>query len=462
MSSTVSNGQGLSSGNLTGEQQGAITRLVEYDETLLVAPVGFGKAIIGLTALQELLQEGVITRALVLAPLKVATLTWGTEPEKWDFLDPGMVALAVGDADERAAVHANTAPVVVANLDNIADLKDLRGKYDAILIDESTKLKTVGGEWAKVLRYFVRDTVWRCCMTATPVAESAEDIYGQAILTDLGKTLGTRKEAFRRRYMTPADFKGYRWNLMPGMEFELAEQLRELVYIPETAAYEAGLPELVSREVVVPMTAEQRALYTGIDRGGRCTTRDGVKVIAGSSGQRALRKHQIAAGVLYGEEGKVAWSDTAKVDQAERMARASDEPMILVYQYRAELAALRERFPDAPVLGGGGSKGNASAAEIAAWNRKEHPVLLLHPQSASHGINLQYGGNQLLLLSPVFGADPWGQVAGRVRRRGQPADTVERTVLCAEDSTDGAVLVRQDEKADEEERLMAALRMQRQ
>ena len=458
MSSTVLSGQKLSYGSLTAEQQGAITRLVEYDETLLVAPVGFGKAIIGLTALQELLDSGVISRALVLAPLKVATLTWGTEPGKWEHIDEDLVQLAVGDAAERAAAHDSSARVVVTNFDNIDDLKALSGRYDAILIDESTKLKTVGGEWAKVLRYFVKKLSWRCCMTATPVAESAVDVYGQALLTDLGAALGTRQEAFRRRYMTPVDYKGYRWELMPGQEHELAAALADLVYIPSTGDYTAGLPELVSHEVTIPMSSEQRALYVAMDRGGRCKTRGGVWVKAKSSGQRALRKHQIAAGVLYGDRTKVVWQHPAKIEHAARMAMAGNRPVVIVYQYRAELQALQKRFPDAPVLGGGMAKGGVATEQIAEWNRGEHLVLLMHPASASHGINLQYGGHDIILLSPIFGSDPWGQTVGRLRRRGQPSVGVTRTVLCAEDSIDGASLDRLDEKATEEGRLMDALR----
>ena len=62
----------------------------------LFLDMGLGKTVSTLTAIQDLIDDCEISRALVVAPKKVAETTWTTEAAKWDHLKGLKVAKVMG------------------------------------------------------------------------------------------------------------------------------------------------------------------------------------------------------------------------------------------------------------------------------------------------------------------------------------------------------------------------------
>jgi hypothetical protein len=443
----------LKASDLTPEQLDAIDRLYEYDETLLIAGVGFGKAIVGLTALQNLINDGVVNRALVIAPLRVANLTWGTEPARWEHVTTP-VAIATGSPAQRLKALESGAPIVVVNLENVRwMLKTAGDQFDALLVDEISKLKAAGGTGVKALRKWTPGLTWRTGMSATPVAECAEDIYAQALLLDGGRALGSRKDIFLNRYFTPTDYNQYSWELRPGAAEQISDALAELVFIADDAGYRDGLPTLHAHMVPVTPPADLVDVYRDMETHGVVKTPT-AKVLAPNAAVRSGKLFQIAAGGLYAEDKSLAWRNDFKLTALQQLlATLPDEPTIVCYQFTFELDALQQAYPDAPVLGRGHK---FTETMLEQWNRGEYPVLILHHRSAAHGLNLQRACRRLVHLSPIWGADPWAQTVGRIRRRGQTRD-VHRYVLLTENTVDLEILDRQDLKRDEEIEMMTAL-----
>ena len=145
----------LHESNLTPEQNAAIDRLFEHDETLLIAGLGFGKAIVGLTAARDVLREGVCNRILVLAPLRTAQPTWGSEPAKWEHLGELRVRIACGSQKQRRFMCEGPGNVIVTNFENLDwTLKHYGDTFDGLIIDEISKLSLVGGTLVRKLRHF--------------------------------------------------------------------------------------------------------------------------------------------------------------------------------------------------------------------------------------------------------------------------------------------------------------------
>jgi superfamily II DNA or RNA helicase len=440
---------------LTLEQQKAITRLFEHNQTLLVAGLGFGKAIVGLTALQELHEAGVFKRAVVLAPLRVATSTWACEVDKWSHLKPGLIAVACGGEAQRQKALASDAPVIVINFESAAQLIEEAGEgyFDAMLIDELTKLKSTGGTLFKLLRRWVKTLVWRAGMTATPVAEFGGDIYGQALLLDDGKALGTRKDAFMQEFCTPLDFKGYNWAMRPGAQEKIGAKLAALLYRAEDTSYLESLPELVDMFVPVPLTAAARLVYTTMQK-------DSVyeDVEAPNEAVKAGKLAQVAAGGLYqndDDERTLYWRDVtqARLAAVQEFVGSLGEPVIITYSYGFQLDLLIEAWPDAPVLGG---KGRATNKDIEAFNRGEVPVLIGHPKSMGMGLNLQSACRTLVHLSPLYSADLYKQTIGRIHRRGQTKPCT-RISFYSPDTVEDRIILSLGRKAADEKDFMAAL-----
>ena len=449
----------LNEQDLTPAQQAAIERLYNHDSTLLIAGLGFGKAIVGLTAMQELLDEGVLNRILVLAPKRTAELTWGTEPGKWDHIDD--IVIACGTPKQRNTAAKSRARIVVTNFENIGWMLDSYGdEFDGVLIDEISKMSKVGGGAVKKLRHWVKKLKWRAGMSATPVAESGLAVYSQALILDLGESLGTRYESFQRAYFYPEDYQQRSWLPFPDTYKNLAVALRRLVWVADDQAYKDALP--LEEEIQVPVMLPKFAqgIYDGMEATG-VVKLNGVTVRAESAAQRVNKLHQIAAGGLYGKDKNnkqiLVWRTDFKGDALEVLLDSLDaRPKIIFYQYEFELQSLREDYgTDIPVLG----QGTKFTPEmLAAWNRGEIPMIFAHHASASHGLNLQGPCCEIIHLSPVWGRDPWIQTLGRIRRRGQPSEVVFRYVLVAQDTVDEQVLLKQDRKAEREKTFMDELR----
>lgn len=442
----------LSFSDITPAQDRTIDRLVEHDQTLLVAPKGVGKCVIGQTALQELLDSGDITRALVVAPLKVCQLTWATEYEKWEHLKPPAVAAGYS-ANIREAVINSAQPIVVLNFDTLAWLFETFGSdhgFDALLVDESTKLKAAGGTGFKALRKHLKDFKWRAAMTADPVAEMGTDLYTQALMVDGGAALGRNQDNFRRSYFYPTDFEQRRWKLLPGMETPLRLALQDVLYVVEDSGYEASLPALLEDTITVALPAGARRLYDRIAADG-VVELGGVEIEAPSAAVVATKQRQICSGALYDADRAAHFVHNAKVEAAERFIMAQQAPLIVVYFYRFELDWLKMRFPDVVVLAEGPRE-----AEVA-WNAGEVSLLALHPDSAGHGLNLQAGGHEMLVMTAPWGADPWEQIVGRIRRRGQPSPFVRRTTIVVDDTVDAECMARHLDKRADSDNLNAGL-----
>ena len=412
--------------SFTIEQQDAISRLYEFDNTLLIASKGFGKAAIAQTAAQELLNEGVLTRVLVIAPPKVGRITWGTEYSKWSHLEE--IGLALGDVKQRRGVLAGPHRIVVISADSVAwFIKEMASgeyvKFDGLIVDEISRLKSVGGKAVRALRPRLNKFKWRIGLSATPVAESGIDIYAQALVVDNGAALGRNKERFMRTYFMTTDYMGYDWEIQPGGAVLLAQALRDMVWVAPSVDYEASLPPLKERTVWVAMPD---AAWSAYEELANTMVLESGDVEVPNAAVLAGKLQQIASGFLYRE----------------------DDTTLRLHGRNAQAFTW---YPGAKVLA------EDPAGAVAAWNAGELEMLLIHPRSAGHGLNLQDGGALLIQMGPCWSADQHDQVIGRLWRRGQ-AKTVRRYILACEGTVDEVILDRLQSKQENEGDLMKHLR----
>ena len=445
----------LSMDDLDPQQEDAIDALYEGN-TLLIAQAGFGKAVVGQTAVQELIDDDVLSRVIIFAPLKVCNLTWMTEWLEWSHLRQPL--MAVGDANARRdAVLDQDAEIVVMNLDNLAWFLREFGHdhgFDGILIDEISKIKDPGSATFKKLRHHLKDFAWRCGMSATPVHEAEEDIYTQIFFVDGGEALGRNKERFMRNYFMQTDYKGYNWAFQPGGAERLSEDIKHLVFLADTESYEASLARVEDVIVPVDMGKAAWAAYDDMINTLACDI-DGEEIEAPNLAVKQGKLQQICCGAIYqqvpdglNDKGKpkfrqvTHWIHYAKLQAFGKLVCELGEPIMGVYQFTYELEWLRDAFPDALVL--------ADDPEFAKreWNEGRCRLLLVHPKSAGHGLNLQKGGCRLAWLSPIWSADLWDQTLRRLRRRGQPADIVWRYILLVEGTVERLILNRHTVKED--------------
>ena len=99
-------------------------------------------------------------------------------------------------------------------------------------------------------------------------------------------------------------------------------------------------------------------------------------------------------------------------------------PVLVAIQFRFDYDIICRVFKrKLPVIRGGVSEKQASNL-ITLWNAGKIPVLLCHPASIGHGVNLQHGGHNIIWYALPWSLDSFKQLNGRLIRIGQTKGVV--------------------------------------
>ena len=383
--------------NLRPYQLEAADFLVNNDRAMILAPVGAGKTAITLAAMQSALHDGVVNRFLVLAPKRVCTSVWLQERDKWA---PNMsMAVAVGTPKQRAAAFNSTANVVVTNYDNLQSLPHL--DFDGIVFDELTRLKNPSGARFKALHKLI-DCPVRWGLTGSFTSNGLEDVFGQCKIVDQ-KLLGRSKGAFQQQYFFLVNAEFNDWAPRKGSLEAVMERIKPATFVLDAGEYKDKLPPLHTVEVRCDMDMTK---YNEMKQ-HFVVEFPTAKAIAVNAAVVTGKLQQMASGFVYGDSTE--WFSTHKFDALDDLLAENQRAnTIIFYTYQEELAELRRRYPKAQTVDA-----------IDSWNRGEVELLLLHPKSAGHGLNLQHGGCKCVFLSLPWSLELYEQAIGRLHRSGQ-------------------------------------------
>lgn len=396
---------------------------------------GARKTSITLCAFSQLLAEGKAKKMLVVAPKRVCHFTWPAEIAKWKEFEHLRYTKIMGDRSKREKGLATDADVYLINPDNIAWLCDyMIGKpwpFDVVTIDELTKFKNPQSQRSKALRPFLRQAKRRWGLTGSLTSNGYLDVFGQQLILDDGAALGRFITRYRDQYFV-SDFTGFVWTIRPGAAEKIAAKISPYWFEVDPAEY-SQLPEIVDDVRPVLLDSKQRKQYDDLESTYMLTLPDGI-VTAANAGAVYSKLAQLANGAVYTENPEFTVLNNVKLDALQELVdELNGAPVLVGYEFQHDLARIQERFgkllPDGtrlpvPCFGGGFSETQEEAWKDA-WNRGELPMLVAHPQSAGHGLNLQENNARHVAW---FGL-PWSwelfdQFIRRVRRSGNTAERV--------------------------------------
>lgn len=432
-------------------QEVAVQHLHRHPRAGLFLDMGLGKTAITLRALTP-----DHLPALVVAPKRVAENVWHVEAAKWR---PDLrVALAVGRPDQRAkALDDPRADVIVIGRDNLADVGTRR--FQTFILDELSGFKSRGSKrWRAAKRISASsDYVWG--LTGTPSPNGLMDLWAQMYILDGGERLGTTLTGFRNRYFSP----GYQlpngviasWDLRPESESAIHRKIDDIC-ISMTSDGLIDLPPVTHNSVEVPMTPQTRALYRKMKDdlvvdleilGGEVHTVATAAILSS-------KLSQISAGFMYVDDADIRGQlydviHHDKVRAVQEIVDGTGSPVLVFYRFKAEEEMLTEALKDLV------HKIDEPDA-IERWNAGQIPVLLAHPSSAGHGLNLQHGGHTVVWTSLPWSLEEWEQGNKRVARQGQTDPVIIHTLVTPR-TVDGAIRKRLDGKASVQEALMEHL-----
>lgn len=399
----------------------------------LLLDMGLGKTVVTLTVLNRLMyEEFSLNRALVIAPKRVAEDTWSREAEKWDHLSGLRVVKVLGTAKQRTAALAQDGDVYVINRENVVWLVETLGArwpFDGIVIDELSSFKSSRSKRWRALRRVIGAANYVYGLTGTPAPNGYIDLWPEMYLLDRGQRLGRTLGEFRNTYFNPGAHKGhivYEWRLKPGAKARIDAKLSDLCLSMSKEDW-LDLPERTYNTVPVALSPSARKLYEQFQKEKILPLlrgRDGLRlagagaedydsaVIGDMAATVSGKLLQMANGAVYDENGEVFHIHDAKLDALEEIADTNPgQPLLVFYTYKHDLDRIQARFPNAEKIKG--------SETISDWNTGKIPMLLCHPASAGHGLNLQAGGHIIVWFGLPWSLELYQQANDRLHRMGQ-------------------------------------------
>lgn len=408
------------------------------------------KTVITLTAVADLIATEEVNKVLVIAPLQTARNTWSTEIEKWDHLKGLRISLILGTHKQRMEALATSADIYVVNRENVMWLCDSISKwpFDMVVIDELSSFKNPSAKRFKALRKVMPYVKRVVGLTGTPASNGYMDLWSEMYLLDRGERLGRTIGIYRQCYFHPTKMNGhvvYEWALNRGCKEIIDNKLSDLCMSMKAVDY-LDMPDRVETEVYVEMNKAERKLY---ERLGKEQVLPEQGVIASNAAALQGKLLQMANGFVY-DEDKVAHDiHHHKIDAlSELIEAANGEPVLVFYSFVEDKNRILKEFPEARELKG--------PEDVKNWNAKKIPILLAHPASAGHGLNLQEGGSIVVWYGLPWSLELYQQANARLYRQGQK-NTVKIYYILTKDTHDADVLSALRSKDLTQEALLKAL-----
>ena len=436
-------------------QKYAMEFILMHPSAALLLDMGLGKTVITLTAIKELMYERFeVNKVLVIAPLRVARDTWPAEIRKWNHLAGLTYAVAVGSQAERLAALRSKADIHIINRENVTWLVEESGlpfDYDMVVIDELSSFKSYRAKRFKSL-LSVRRTVKRIVgLTGTPSSNGLMDLWAQFRLLDLGERLGRYISRYRERYFLPDKRNAqvvFTYKLKPGAEAEIYKAISDITISMKAEDY-LDLPPCIHNVVKVALAEREREVYEQF-RKEMVISLGEEEIDAMNAAALSNKLLQMANGAVYDDRHTGHQIHDRKLDALEDLIEAANgRPVMVCYWFRHDLERIRGRFPAVREL--------KTAQDIEDWNAGKIPVALVHPASAGHGLNLQYGGCTLVWFGLTWSLELYQQTNKRLHRQGQ-RDTVVIHHIVADGTIDELVLAALHRKDKTQAALIAAVK----
>lgn len=390
------------------------------------ADPGLGKTLCTLEVLRTLFDLGEAERALVVAPKRVCELVWPAEIEKWGY--PFGCNVMCGKVDR--AIW-NAADIDVVNPESLHKLTDHAGKWDVLVVDESTKFKNWSSKRMKSMRKLLPSIPKRMILTGTPASNSLADLHSQLFICDGGERLGKNVTVFRAQYMQQGGYMGRQWVFRKELEGDIHGRIADIV-LRMDAESNLDMPELLTHDMFCRLPPRAEREYARLKRDLLAQLESG-DVLCSNAASAYQRCRQLANGATYDDKRQVHQVHDEKLDMLDELVdELSGKPLLCFYQFQHDAARILKRHPKARVLSGA-TKGDEAAGYVKAWNNDEVPLFLVQAQAASHGLNLQGGScADVAWMGLGDSAEIYDQAVRRVYRQGVKSRCVRvHRLLCA-------------------------------
>lgn len=407
-------------------QKHAIDKVIENEKYGLFLDMGLGKTVSTLTAFSEL-QLLDTEKMLVIAPLNVAKDTWADEISKWEHLKHLRVSKILGTPKQRLAALNKDADIYITNKENTKWLCEQYKKdwpFDMVVIDELSTFKNPSSQRFKAIKKKLPLVKRFVGLTGTPSPNSLLDLWAQVYLIDRGERLETAFSRYRERYFRATHQVSdhvYNWELREGSEDLIYKQIEDIALSMKASDY-LDMPERIDTKQVVTLSNKERKLYDELEKYYILEDETDGTIVAQSGASLSQKLLQLSNGAVYTDDEDVRQIHDRKLDKLEEIIdEAQGQPILLFYNFKHDRDRILERFDDVLTLYDKGYKDK--------WNSGKAKILLAHPASAGHGLNLQQGGHIIVWFGLTWSLELYQQANARLYRQGQEHTTIIHHIM---------------------------------
>jgi SNF2 family DNA or RNA helicase len=436
-------------------QQILIDKMLSSNVVAGFVGVGIGKTASALYALNDLLLNLEAKAALIIAPLRVCSLTWPHECQKFEQFK-WMRVVSLRTEEGRRAFVEGSAQAYLINFEMLPKLEGLikqrKGSipYDLEIIDELHIARSHSSKRINGFRKLPR-APRRWGLTGTPAPNSLMDLFAQIRLLDSGEALGKSFTQFQQRWFE-SDWMGWNWTPKPFAKEQIHKAISHLTVTLSSEEW-LDIPDtfVIDEEIDLPARDGYNKLKRELllEIKGKTVTAANAAVLIG-------KLQQYVSGAVYTDDGYEAIHD-AKLDALEKIYKRLKKPLLVACHFRSEQPRIKDRFPEA-ILFEAAKTAEDQRALVAKWNAGKIPMLIASPDAAGTGLNLQDGGDTIVWFTLTYSRLKYIQTNARLARRGQKNVTTVYRLLCP-NTVDDAVVEALREKETEERSLLSALKI---
>jgi len=418
-------------------QKDSVAHLHAHPRAGLFLVPGLGKTAIVLSALTE-----VHLPALVIAPKRVTEEVWPEEIAKWR---PDLTySLVRGNPEQRKQRLAEDTDLHLITRDTFGgDLVSRKtSRYNTIIIDELSGFKNRASQRWKHANRLTKNMPYVWGLTGTPTPNSLLDLWPQVYLLDRGARLERTLTAYRTKYFAPGGRlpNGIitNWTLRPHAEGIIQNVIKDLCLSIDQSHATYPVKNDVYHRFDLPTKA--RKAYDDMNRHFVAEVGETLASVEHAAA-KTNKLSQIASGFMYhsglvgaeeSDEGDITHHHMIRMEMLQEiLADAQGAPALVFYRFNED----RRRL-----LHLDGAVDIKTPHAMDRWNRGNIPILIAHPASAGHGLNLQRGGSLLIWYAMDWSSELYTQGIGRLVRQGQPSPAVAVHHIIARDTVDEQVL----------------------
>jgi superfamily II DNA or RNA helicase len=431
-----------------------VEHLLANDRAALFVSPGKGKTVVTLTALDVLATCGQLKGALIVAPLRVCSITWPAQVARWSHTS-WMRVVNLRTAEGLQAWLDGSADIYLINselLPNRLPLMFPKKKtfvcpVDTLVIDELSLAKNPQSKRFKALHKHLGAITRRWGLTGTPIPNNYLDLWMQVRMLDDGKRLGKTFSGYKDEHFYPADYMGYTFKLVTGAKQQIDRRLSDLALV--MVGNPNDLPSSSIIDIPATMPPAARRQYKTLEKEMLAEIADG-EITAPSAGVLVNKLLQLTSGAVYDEDRNVLPVHDAKLDALRTLLdKHRGEPVLILTAFKHESARIIAAIPEARMF---------DEMLLGEWQDGRIPVWVADPRSLSHGIDgLQKSCRIAIWCSLTYSHETYVQTNARLIRTGQTAETIIYRII-APGTIDDAVAEALRDKSDTQTGMLHAVR----